>query len=341
MTTLAPLVDHCSKVIFHAPYTVAVEQAPLPTPAPDQLLIQTTLSAISAGTELLFYRGQVPSHMNVDASITALAAGQGIHYPLAYGYAAVGRVIAVGATLEEASWLGRRVFAFQPHASHFLAKGAELLPIPDSVSDEQAIFLPNMETAVNFVHDGAPLLGERVIVFGQGIVGLLTLHLLAHCPLAALIAVDRAESRLQRSAALGATAILTTPSATELTQLNGDLVYELTGNPAVLTDAINCTGYSGRVVIGSWYGQKRAAIDLGGHFHRNRIQLIGSQVSTIAPQLQGRWCKARRFETAWHMLESLDYTQLITHRLPVTDAAQAYQLLDQQPADLLQVVLTY
>ncbi|MCB0122793.1 MAG: oxidoreductase, partial [Caldilineaceae bacterium] len=117
--------------------------------------------------------------------------------------------------------------------------------------------------------------------------------------------------------------------------------YELTGNPAVLTDAINCTGYSGRVVIGSWYGQKRAAIDLGGHFHRNRIQLIGSQVSTIAPQLQGRWSKTRRFETAWHMLESLDYTQLITHRLPVNDAAQAYQLLDQQPADLLQVVLTY
>ncbi|MCB0107482.1 MAG: zinc-binding alcohol dehydrogenase, partial [Caldilineaceae bacterium] len=324
-----------------APYTVAVEQAPLPTPAPDQLLIQTTLSAISAGTELLFYRGQVPSHMSVDASITALTAGQGVHYPLAYGYATVGRVIAVGATLEEASWLGRRVFAFQPHASHFLANGAELLPIPDSVSDEQAIFLPNMETAVNFVHDGAPLLGERVIVFGQGVVGLLTLHLLAQCPLAALIAVDRAESRLQRSAALGATAILTTPSATELAQLNADLVYELTGNPAVLTDAINCTGYSGRVVIGSWYGQKRAAIDLGGHFHRNRIQLIGSQVSTIAPQLQGRWSKTRRFETAWHMLESLDYTQLITHRLPVNDAAQAYQLLDQQPADLLQVVLTY
>ncbi|MCB0184705.1 MAG: zinc-binding alcohol dehydrogenase [Caldilineaceae bacterium] len=341
MTTLAPLADHCSRVIFHAPYTVAVEQAPLPTPAPDQLLIQTTLSAISAGTELLFYRGQVPSHMNVDASITALAAGQGIHYPLAYGYAAVGRVIAVGATLEEASWLGRRVFAFQPHASHFLAKGAELLPIPDSVSDEQAIFLPNMETAINFVHDGAPLLGERVIVFGQGIVGLLTLSLLARYPLGELIAVDREPSRHERAMAFGATAVYGDRAVAQPAMRDADLVYELTGNPGALTDAINCTAYSGRVVVGSWYGRKRAEIDLGGHFHRNRIQLISSQVSTIAPALQGRWNKARRFAAAWSMLQQLDPELLITHQLPVLAAADAYQLLDQQPQQALQVVLSY
>lgn len=329
-------------ILFQAPYQVVVHEQPIPTPAAGELLVQTSLSAISAGTELLFYRGQVPAEMSVDASIAALGPAQAIRYPLAYGYAAVGRVTAVGATLNEDEWLGQRVFAFHPHTSHFLAKPAELMPIPAAISDEQALFLPNMETAINFVHDGAPLLGEHIVVFGQGVVGLLTLLVLAQHPVATLTAVERERSRHSRSHALGATAVITDIAENERAIAHAaDLVYELTGNPHTLNDAINCTGYSGRVVIGSWYGQKRAEIDLGGHFHRNRIKLISSQVSTISPTLQGRWTKARRFESAWATLQRLDPALLITHRMPITNAAQAYQLLDQQPPELLQVVLTY
>jgi len=333
---------HSTAILFQAPYQVVVQEQPMPAPAADQLLVQTTLSAISAGTELLFYRGQVPVEMSVDAAITTLASTGAIRYPLAYGYAAVGQVIAVGAALHEADWLGKRVFAFHPHSSHFLAKPTELMPIPAPISDEQALFLPNMETAINFVHDGAPLLGEHVVVFGQGVVGLLTVLLLARHPVATLIAVERERSRHARAHTLGATGVVTSMPETQGTVAHAaDLVYELTGNPNALTDAITCTGFSGRIVIGSWYGQKRAEIDLGGHFHRNRIQLISSQVSTIAPQLQGRWSKERRFESAWAMLQTLDPALLITHRIPVAAAAHAYQLLDQQPADLLQIVLTY
>jgi 2-desacetyl-2-hydroxyethyl bacteriochlorophyllide A dehydrogenase len=303
--------------------------------------VQTAFSAISAGTELLFYRGQVPAAMSIDASITMLNQGEGVRYPLAYGYAAVGTVVAVGAALGAAEWLGRRVFAFHPHSSHFLATPADLISIPADVTLEQALFLPNMETAVNFVQDGAPLMGERVVVFGQGVVGLLTTHLLAQFPLDQLTTVDRLALRRSRATALGATVAVADLPAADGAVADADLVYELTGNPAALNDAILAAGYNGRVVIGSWYGQKRAEIDLGGHFHRNRIQLIGSQVSTIAPHLQGRWTKGRRFAVAWSMLKAIDPALLITHCFPVHAAAQAYTLLDQQPAEALQVVLTY
>jgi threonine dehydrogenase-like Zn-dependent dehydrogenase len=119
------------------------------------------------------------------------------------------------------------------------------------------------------------------------------------------------------------------------------LVYELTGSPSALNDAIEHTTFSGRVVIGSWYGQKRAEIDLGGAFHRSRIRLVSSQVSTIAPELSGRWDKSRRFDVAWKALERIQPEKLITHRFSIDEAEKAYQLLDEHPQETIQVVLDY
>lgn len=310
----------------------------MPTPAADEVLVRTVLSAISAGTEMLFYRGQVPPELSVDATIAALT--QPVYYPLRYGYALVGEVVATGAAVEP-GWQGQRVFAFHPHTSHFCAKPTALIPLPDEVTPEQACFLPNLETAVNFVQDGAPIIGERVVVLGQGVVGLLTTLLLRQFPLAALVTVDRFPLRRARSTQFGAHQSYDAIPVDQTQAFNADLVYELTGNPAALNDAITMTGYDGRIVIGSWYGQKRAAIDLGGHFHRSRIRLISSQVSTIAPHYQGRWTKARRFAMVWQMARQIDPTLLVTHRFALEDAPAAYALLDQKPGETLQVLLTY
>jgi len=328
---------------FTAPYRVSVQEEPLAPPAADQVLVQTLVSAISPGTELLFYRGHAPTDLPVDETIAALAGTVG--FPLKYGYAAVGQVVAVGAQVAP-EWQGQLVFSFHPHESQFLASLTELLPVPSSLSPEAAAFLPNMETAVNFLMDGQPLIGEQVVVFGQGVVGLLTTALLARLPLASLVTLDRYALRRQTSLAMGAHASLDPAEPQALSRLHAaqqgaDLTYELSGNPAALDQAIAATGFSGRVVIGSWYGQKRADVNLGGRFHRSRIRLISSQVSTLAPEWTGRWSKARRLQVAWQMLEQMRPTQLITHRFPLAQAARAYAMLDQHPEDALQVLLTY
>jgi threonine dehydrogenase-like Zn-dependent dehydrogenase len=108
-----------------------------------------------------------------------------------------------------------------------------------------------------------------------------------------------------------------------------------------LNTAIEHTAFSGRIVIGSWYGQKRAEIDLGGSFHRSRIKLISSQVSSISPELSGRWDKSRRFEVAWQALERIQPQKWITNRFSLKDAAKAYQLLDENPQETIQVVFEY
>jgi 2-desacetyl-2-hydroxyethyl bacteriochlorophyllide A dehydrogenase len=323
-------------VIFTAPGQVEVVQEPLPTPAPGELLIQTDLSAISAGTELLFLRGQVPASMSVDSTLAALDGA--VRYPLRYGYACTGRVIAAGAD-SDATWIGRRVFAFQPHTSHFTAPATQLIPVPDGVTPAQAALLPNMETAVNLVMDGQPVIGERVAVVGLGVVGLLTVALLARFPLAHLLAVDPLPARRALALKLGAYAAVAPDARAEIRDY--DLTYEVSGAPAALNTALALTGYAGRIVIGSWYGSKQAPIDLGGAFHRSRIRLLASQVSTLDPRWLGRWDKARRFAVAWEMLRHLDAGALVTHRLPVTQAPEAYRLLDQEPHQALQVLLEY
>jgi len=200
-----------------------------------------------------------------------------------------------------------------------------------------------METAVNLVQDAAPILGERVLVFGQGVVGLLTASLLYEFPIEVLVTADCFELRRKASLELRVNESFAPENIYQSVYAEDkfDLVLELSGNPAALNDAIALTRYNGKIVIGSWYGGKIAPLDLGGMFHRSRIKMISSQVSTIAPDLSGRWDKARRFELAWKTLKRVQPQKWITHRFPIEEASKAYELVDKNPQATIQVLFEY
>lgn len=332
-------------VRFTAPYRVVAEEEPLPVLPPGRVLVRTRVSAISSGTELLVYRGMWPQGLAVDESIPSLA-GE-FAYPLKYGYSCVGTVVELGAGVPR-EWLEATVFAFNPHESHFIADPASLVPVPDTVPSDAAALLPNMETAVNLLMDGRPVIGDRVAVFGQGVVGLLTTSLLAGLPLSALLVLDPVPLRRTKALDLGAHAAFDPrepgwiPLVKERFDYgSADLTYELSGNPAALDQAVSITGFNGRIVVGSWYGTKKAEIDLGGYFHRSRISIISSQVSTLAPEFTGRWTASRRLQVAMRMVDNIRPTGLVTHRIPVSRVSEAFELLDKHPEDGIQVILTY
>ncbi len=331
---------------FTEPGQVVTRVGPAPQPTADQVLVQTHYSAISPGTEMLVYRGQWPQGVSIDATIDTLAGA--FAYPLSYGYCAVGRVIATGPAVS-VDWLGRRVFAFQPHQDLFCCEPETLHPIPDDLDDETALFLPSMETAVNLLLDGRPLIGEKVVVVGQGVIGLLTTALLSRFPLASLATVDSHPLRREASIRLGAGECVDPEDSAFITRLGGvpgqggeaDLAYELSGNPAALNTALALTRFSGRIVIGSWYGAKKKELDLGSFFHRGRVSLISSQVSSIAPELTGRWNNKRRLDLAWKMLRLVRPSDCITHRFALADASLAYSLIDHSPEETIQVIFDY
>lgn len=334
---------------FTAPRRVAIRREAIAAPAFGQVLVQTVISAISPGTESLIYRGQAPQDMARDEAIAALAGD--FSFPLKYGYAVVGRVVSLGPGVSP-DWHDRLVFAFHPHESHFLATPDELQMLPLYLTPEDAVFFPNMETAITFLLDGAPLMGEQVAIFGQGIVGLLLTALLARWPLSSLVTLDLYPKRRLLSEDLGAHHSLD-PAIPDLENLllgylqgagpypGADLTYEISGNPEALNQAIAITGFNGRVVIGSWYGRKRSDLNLGGRFHRSRVRLIGSQVSSIPPELSGRWSRARRNYITWQRLEEIKPARFITQRFPFTQASQAYELLDRNPGEAIQVILEF
>lgn len=310
-------------------------------PAPGQALVRTLTSAISAGTELLAFRGQLGADTPLDETLGSFGRAT-FTYPFRYGYASVGEVVAVGEGVDSA-WLGRRVFGFQPHATMFRAPVADLVRVPDDLDSERAALLAHMETAVNLVLDGAPLYGENVLVIGLGTVGQLTTALLARFPLAVLAASEWLSHRTAAARALSARPVVTDPDEIRraLEPRGADLIYELSGNPEALDEAIAAAGHEARVVVGSWYGNKRAALDLGGRFHRRRLRLVSSQVSHIGAALSARWDRPRRLDAAWSALRDVDPRPLVSHRVPFEEAAAAYELLDRSPAQVLQVLLDY
>lgn len=336
-------------IIFKAPFEIEIAEQTVPGVGPAEVLVETKFSAISHGTEMLLYRGLFPGDMAVDDTIPELK--RPLHYPLKYGYAAIGEVIEVGSEVNR-DLIGRMVYGLHPHESCFIAGVDEIFPVPQDIEPLDALFLANMETAVNFLMDGSPVIGEKVVVFGQGVVGLLTAALLARFPLAALLTLDNFKLRREASRRVGAHLSLdpTQPDTRETaiqwlkpdaSEGSADLVYELSGNPGALNSAIAVTGFDGRIVIGSWYGRKQAALELGGRFHRKRIRLISSQVSSVTPALSARWSKHRRLDTAWDMIRRIRPARLITHQMPFSRAQEAFALIDQDPAATIQVVLEY
>src|SRR5258706_9490342 len=171
-------------LFYVAERRVECREVTLAAPGKGEVLIKSRCSAISPGTEAMIFSGAFPKNAAMDPTIESLKGS--FDYPFSYGYALVGDVSATGPGVDE-GWLGKTLFAFHPHQDAVVVPLTGCHTVPDGVPPEAALFLPQVETALNLVMDGAPLIGERVLVFGQGVVGLLTARLLARFPLARLV----------------------------------------------------------------------------------------------------------------------------------------------------------
>jgi 2-desacetyl-2-hydroxyethyl bacteriochlorophyllide A dehydrogenase len=331
-----------AQALFHvAPRRVECKEVTLQAPAAGEVMIASLCSAISAGTEAMIYAGAFPRDAALDASIGAMPGT--FTYPFSYGYALVGRVAARGADVD-ASWDDALVFVFHPHQDRIVVPVSACQRIPSGVSPEAALYLPQVETALNLVLDGAPRIGERVVVFGLGVVGLLTARLLNDFPLQRLVAAEPLgwRRRLAEHWGIAETADTNDPGQKQqLTSLDADLAFELSGDMGALNLAIDAAGFDARIVVGSWYGRQTLPLDLGGRFHRNRLRLVSSQVSTLAPQLTGRWDKARRLAASWDTLARLGPERLGTRFFSLAQCAEAFETLRTHPKGLMQVAFRY
>lgn len=315
--------------------------------ADDQVLVKSLFSAISFGTESKLYHGTWPEGLALDASLAGME--QPVSYPVAYGYATLGRVIR-SAAKENKGLEGELVFCFRPHGSHHIVPCRDLITVPALNDQRNALFIPNLETAVSLVMDTAPLIAETVAVVGLGVVGQLVSSVLSRFPLARLIAIDTDAFRIGLCVKrLGAyqhqhrPAELITGKEASAFMGEADAVIEVSGSRKGLKAATELVRRSGRITLGSLFGDDEQAMTFGSQFHRSQARLICSQVSRIDPQLAGRFTKERRMDYVLALLPELEpeLAPLITHTVAFEDASCAYEMLATGAAGCCQVLLQY
>lgn len=343
--------DHGLKGVFiTGPRTVEIGRVQPSEPGPGHVLVRSIASGISAGTELNVYRGDAPQWRLRQDPRTRLFVPGGEpewRYPMAYGYANVGKVERVGPGVD-AVGRGQLVFTYAAHAAAVVVPESLVVPLPDLAAPELGVFVANLNTAYNGVLDARPPLGACVVVVGLGVIGQLAVRLLKRSGAGCVIAVDGAESRRLLARRSGADEIIDPASEAvaervrALTMDRGaDIVIEVSGAPAALGEAIRTVGYGGTVVVLSWYGGSFERLNLGGEFHHNRVRVVSSQVGAVDPALGPLWSVERRTKHVVELLSDLDLASLVSHRFRVEDAAEGYALVDAATEGVMQVILTY
>ena len=137
---------------FIGPRQVEVREERLPLPAPGEVLVRSIVSAISAGTEMLFYRHQLDDGIPLDATLSSLSGSA--RYPFKYGYATVGQVVDRGAGVPR-ELEDRPVFAFHPHGGYISSPADLLITVPSVLGAVDPVTHPNQDMTVTYVKDGA------------------------------------------------------------------------------------------------------------------------------------------------------------------------------------------
>lgn len=340
-----------------------VTAAPSPQAGSEQLLIDSTVSLISAGTErmlvdfgkagLLQKARQQPEKVKMvlekvqtDGLMTTVEAVRSkLAQPLPLGYCNVGVVAQVGKGAEQFK-VGQRVVSNGPHADVVKVTKNLCAAIPDNVPDEEAAFTVVASIGLQGIRLAQPTLGESVVVTGVGLIGLLTVQLLrAHgCR---VLAIDFDDAKLELARSFGAHTC--NPGKGEDPVTAGMVFSRGQGVDAVLITA--STKSSDPVTQAARMCRKRGRIVLVGvtGLELNRADFYEKELSfqvscSYGPgrydpgyEEQGqdypigfvRWTEQRNFVAVLDMMASgqLDVKPLITHRFAFDDAPKAYELL--------------
>lgn len=304
--------EAASALWFEAPESCRLRQERLGQPSVNEVLVRTLFSGISRGTEALIFRGLVPE--------SEFARMRGPHmegsfpFPVKYGYAAVGQV-----EVGPSHLVGKEVFALFPHQDRFILPADQVTVLPDMLPARRAVLAANMETALNIVWDAGIQPGDRVAVFGAGVVGSLVAYLASRIVGTETIVVDLDTARQELAAALGLTFI-------HAGTLDGefDVLINATASAEALQEAITHAGMEAKIVEASWYGDRPVSIPLGGAFHSRRLSLVSSQVGGIPALRRARWTYARRMAKALELLLDPRLDRLISGETAFSELPDAY-----------------
>lgn len=367
------------KQVLQSLKTGEIDVADLPTPAvrPRTLLVQSTRSLVSAGTERMlvdFGRAgwldkvrkqpekvrEVVEKARTDGVVATIDAVRSkLDQPLALGYSNVGKVVEVGPDVTGFS-LGDRVVTNGPHAEIVVAPHTLAARIPDEVTDDEAAFTVVASIALQGVRLAQPTLGEYFVVIGLGLVGLLTVQLLrAHGCHVLGIDLDPSKAALARSFGAktvslheGEDPVDAAMSFSRGRGVDGVLLTLTSSSDEPISQAAKMCRKRGRLVLVGVTGlklnrsdfyEKELTFQVSSSYGPGRYDPNYEEKGQDYPLGYVRWTAQRNFEAVLDMLASglLDVKPLITHRFTIDEAPKAYDLLATGSESYLGILLEY
>lgn len=321
---------------FEGPRHAALRIETVLPPGPEEVLIRSIHSLVSAGSEVTLYKGEA----NLPDLLLPTARGT-LPFPVKFAYQTVGEVVAAGTDSGFAP--GDKVFAGHPHQDVFTVSAAMCNRIPDNVDPTRAQFA-GMFGVAHQVHLQCPVRpGEVVAVSGLGLIGQFAAFL-ARLSAGGLILIDPLPLRREQAAWIGADAIVGPEDAAAaiaaLSDGRGvDKFIETSGAPAALQTAILNTATLGTIAVPAWYGTRPVQLSLSPEFHLRSLKIIS--IHSFNLDEHDRWDQARKFRAATSFLQRIDVEPLISHRIPFAEAPEAYRLLTEQPEATMAVLLMH
>jgi len=356
-----------------------VEDVPVPTPRAGMALVKTEASLVSAGTERMVVEfaekslvgkarsrpdlvRQVLDKMQREGVVSTLqAAFDRLDQPMALGYSSAGTIVELGEDMSGFK-VGQRVACagggYAVHAEYAVVPRNLLAPLPDTVDFESAAFTTLGSIALHGFRLAEPQLGETVAVIGMGLLGLLTGQI-ASAAGCHVLGIDIDPQRIALASSLGLQACPRTQAediAHSFTANRGfDVVIicadtpsndpvELAGTIARDRAHVVATGAVGLEFPRKVYYEKEISFINSRSYGPGRYDASYEEGGKDYPIGYVRWTEGRNFESIVDLLANgkLQVQPLITHRFPIEQATEAYEVITGKRNDpFLGVVLTY
>jgi len=356
-----------------------VEDIPIPTPREGQALVKVSASLVSAGTERMVvefaeksYLGKARSRPDLVKQVLDKAKREGVaptlqaafnrlDQPMALGYSTAGTIVALGKNMQGFK-VGQRVACagggYASHAEYNVVPKNLLTPLPKNVDFESAAFTTLGAIALHGFRLAEPQLGENVAVIGLGLLGLLTIQLAAAAG-CNVLGIDLDPQRIQLASALGLQAVSrpnaesAARSATANRGFDSIIIcadtpsndpVELAGIIARDRAKVVATGAVGLNIPRKIYYEKEISFINSRSYGPGRYDANYEENGVDYPIGYIRWTEGRNFQAVVDLLSSrkLKVESLISHRFPIEDGVQAYEVITGKKKEpFLGVLLVY
>jgi L-iditol 2-dehydrogenase len=334
--------DTMRAAVLHAPHRVALEERPVPLPAPEEVLVRVRSVGL-CGSDVHYYEhGRIGDYV--------------VRSPLVLGHEPSGEVVACGDRASRHQ-PGQRVslepgvpcracpqclagrynlcprmtfFATPPvdgaFCEYVVLHEAFAHPVPDSMSDDAAALLEPLSVAVWACGKADVSTGSRVLVTGAGPVGLLALQTARALGACEVVVCDLNPQRLTLARDLGATAVVDVGrESLDGSGFEADVLLECSGSARATADGVRQVGRAGRVVL----------VGMGG----DEVTLPLAHVQQHELVVTGTFRYANTWPTATSLaLGDVELDRLVTHRFGLGEVEDALTVTGRDPTAVKPVV---